>query len=85
MNTIQDLREQLFKALTDLREKKIDHGTAKAISQLAQVVINSAKVEVEFMRVSKTRGTGFIEPFVPGTPARPRIVNGRSQSGSADD
>ena len=85
MNTINDLRAQLFRALEDLREKKIDADRAKAISQLAQTIINSAKVEVDYMRVSKTRGTGFIEPFIPGTPARPRIVNGRSQSGSEND
>lgn len=38
---------------------------AKAIANVAQVIINSAKVEVEHLKVAGGKGTGFIkEPGV---------------------
>lgn len=60
---ITDLREHLFATLEDLRdpEKPMDLERAKAIADVAQVVINSAKVEVEFCKVTgQVQGSGFI-------------------------
>jgi len=45
--TITDLRERLFDALDGLASGKIDVATARAVSDLSQTIINSAKVEVE--------------------------------------
>lgn len=61
---------------------------AKAISEVAQAIINSAKVEVDFMKVSGAggKGSGFIptekQIEAPAAPAQPRLVRGSAQSGS---
>ena len=57
---IKYLREKLFKVMDDLLEKKIDVTTAKALNETAQVLVNTAKVEVSFMRLNGSIGSGFI-------------------------
>lgn len=61
-NTIADLRNHLFATLEALRdkEKPMEIERAKAISDVAQTIINTAKVEVDHMRVSGGSGSGFI-------------------------
>lgn len=60
-NTISDLRTHLFDALTGLKNKSMDIETAKAISDISQVIVNSAKVEVDYIKASGSTGSGFIE------------------------
>lgn len=61
-NKIEDLRNHLFETLEALRdeEKPMDIDRAKAIAGVAQVIINSAKAETDFIREVGGRGTGFI-------------------------
>jgi hypothetical protein len=77
-NKIEDLRNHLFATLEALQdeEKPMDLDRAKTISDVAQVIINSAKVEVEFLKATgREWGTGFIpEEPAPGTIGRPRLV-----------
>lgn len=64
-HTISDLRDHLFATLQDLRDKDkpLDIERAKAVAEVAQTIINSAKVEVDHMRVSgHADRTGFIAP-----------------------
>jgi hypothetical protein len=63
MGTISQLRDHLFATLEALndREKPMEIDRAKAVAEVAQVIINSAKVEVDHMKVSGGKGTGFIE------------------------
>ena len=60
--TITDLRKHLFAALRGLTDKEnpMDIDRARAVSDLAQTVINTAKVEVDYIRVSGGQGSGFI-------------------------
>lgn len=53
-NKISDLRNHLFETLEALKddEKPMELARAKAISEVAQTIINSAKVEIEFMEVT---------------------------------
>lgn len=44
---VDDLRELLFKTIEDVRAGTIAPDKAQAIVDLAQVVVNSAKVEVQ--------------------------------------
>lgn len=50
--TLDDLRDHLFATLDAMRdtEKPMDIDRAKAISEVAQTVINSARVEVDYVR-----------------------------------
>ena len=75
-NKIDDLRNHLFAALEQLAddEKPMDIARAQAIANVAKVVIESAKVEVAFLKV-----TGGVEGsgFMPDGP-RPKHIGGRS-------
>lgn len=70
MNTIAELRAHLFDTLQKLSDKEnpMEIERAKAISEVSQVIINSAKVEVDFMRVTNGKGTGFIPEQQPDLP-----------------
>jgi hypothetical protein len=68
-NKIQDLRDHLFEVIELLKENNSGMTTdkAKAIAEVSQTIINSAKLEVEFIKaIDKADGfypsTGFIEP-----------------------
>jgi len=67
-NKLSDLRDHLFAAIEDLNDPEKE-PTAKslekahAIGELAQVIVNSAKVEVDFLKVTGgKRGSEFLEP-----------------------
>lgn len=68
-NTITDPRSTLFDTLRALKRDKdpMDIERAKAISDVAQTIINSAKVEVDHLRLTGGRGSGFI-PEATGLP-----------------
>ena len=78
-NKIEDLRNHLFatlEALSPDQENPMDIGRAKAITEVAQAVINSAKVEVEYLRVRNGAAPGTA--FFPSdaTPPNPRLIRG---------
>ena len=59
---IQDLRHHLFETIEMLKDKEMDITTAKAIAEVSQVIINTAKVEVQFLReMGSNRHTGFMQ------------------------
>lgn len=66
--TINDLRDHLFAALRGLTSSvaPMDVDRARAVSDVAQTIINSAKVEIEHMRIAGGQGSGFI-PVEPDT------------------
>lgn len=76
-NKISDLRNHLFETLEALQDKDnpMDLERARTISDVAQTIINSAKVEVDFMRQTGAMGSGFIP--APDDPSKLRLVDGR--------
>jgi hypothetical protein len=81
-NKIEHLRNHLFATLEGLRDKDnpMDIERAKAISNVANSIIETAKVEVKFIEAVGGKGTGFMtEPPLPA-PERtstPRLVGGK--------
>lgn len=67
-NKISDLRNHLFEVIEALKDKDhpMDLDRARAVADVAQVIVNSAKVEVAHMQVTGGSGTGF----VPEQPSR---------------
>jgi BioD-like phosphotransacetylase family protein len=68
-NKIEDLRNHLFAQLEILGdEEKMKNPIAlerevkkaKAIKEIAEVLVNSAKVEVDYIRATENKGTGFL-------------------------
>lgn len=72
-NDINALRDHLFATLRALRDKDapMDVDRARVISQVAGTLIESARVEVDYMRVARSQGSGFLEPERP-TPDKPQ-------------
>ena len=63
MSDITTLRTILFSTLTDLRDTKttVDVERIKLINDTAKNIIDTAKVEVDFMRATGTKSeTGFL-------------------------
>ncbi len=62
-NKLNDLRDHMFATIEALQdpESGMDVPKAKAIAQLGQVLVDSAKVEVEFLREVGGLGSGFID------------------------
>lgn len=61
MRNIDDLREALFDTIDGLKKGTIDVSQAKAIGDLSQVIINTAKVEVDYIKTTGTSESNFIE------------------------
>ncbi|OFW05668.1 MAG: hypothetical protein A3H96_11445 [Acidobacteria bacterium RIFCSPLOWO2_02_FULL_67_36] len=62
-NKIGDLRDHLFETLEALKdaENPMDVTRAKAIADVARVLVDSAKVEVEFLKTTGAlRSTDFL-------------------------
>ncbi|MET0752592.1 MAG: hypothetical protein ABWZ66_04435 [Pyrinomonadaceae bacterium] len=59
-NKIDDLRNHLFETIEMLKEGDLDLETAKGIAQVAQVIVNVTKLEVDFVKNVAGLGTGFI-------------------------
>lgn len=61
-NKIDDLRNHLFAALEGLSDKDepMEIERAKAISDVAQTIINSAKVEVDLLKVTGGESTSVL-------------------------
>lgn len=65
-NKIEDLRNTLFETMERLLDvdEPMEIDRAKAVAFVGQTIINSAKIEVDFMRQTGTAGSGW---FSPGT------------------
>lgn len=62
-NKIEDLRNHLFATLEGLQDEEnpMEIERAKTIADVAQVIVNSVKMEVDFIRATgRIEGTGFI-------------------------
>lgn len=53
-NKISDLRDHLFETLEALKDKEepMDIARAQAVADVARVIVDSAKVEVGFLKVT---------------------------------
>lgn len=85
-NTIETLRTHLFATLASLRdtENPMEIERAKAIAEVARGIVDSAKVEVDFVKATGARGSGFIHELEgpkTGTPDKPRLVRGKDMVG----
>jgi hypothetical protein len=60
-NKLTDLRNHLFETIEMLKSGEMELKTAKAITETAQVIVNSAKVEADFVRDVG----GFASDFFP--------------------
>lgn len=65
---INDLRTVLFETLRGVKEGTIEIDRAKAVSELSQNIINTAKVEIDYAKAGGRVTSDFLE-VTNGTPA----------------
>ncbi len=76
---IEEVREILMQTMRQVKDGSIDIERASEIRELGQTLINSAKVEVDFLKVTGSPNqTGFIadqdmRPKLPSQGGVPRI------------
>ena len=60
---ISQLRQHLLDTLSDLRnrEQLMEPDRARAVAQVASVLVDTAKVEVEYLRATGQQKAGFLE------------------------
>lgn len=80
-NKMTDLHNHLFATLESLRDedKPMDLDRAKRISEVAQTLINAAKVELEYLELVGGEASPFFEGTAKALPAGglPRLGEGR--------
>lgn len=74
-NDITELRMHLFDTLRGLKAGEVDIELAKAVNETAQTIINSAKVEVDHMRLTGSEKSSFIETEKTGALADKREIS----------
>lgn len=61
-NNMSALRDHLFETLEKVKDNQIAHDKVKSICEIAQTIINSAKVEVEYIKaIGGKNGSGFMQ------------------------
>lgn len=65
--SVDDLRNMLFEVIAGVRDGSVTLDKAKVVAELSQVVVNSAKAEVDFVRAAggKAVATGFLGRQTP--------------------
>lgn len=80
MSTITDMREHLMSTLAALRDRDnpMDVDRARAVAQVAGVLVDSAKVEVDYIKATGASGDSlFISPLNSNPD---RLLNGHTGS-----
>lgn len=70
MSTITELRSVLFETLQSVKAGNMEIDRAKAISELSQTIINTAKAEIDY---AKATGADVCSGFIEHQ--RPRLAS----------
>jgi len=78
MRNIDDLRERLFSTLDAVLDGSMEIERAKAVNEVATVIIQSAKVEVDYVKATGASGasTDFLAAPKPEPKPIPQIQRG---------
>lgn len=78
--TIGDLRTALFAAIEGIKAGTLSLDQGRAINDLSKTIVDSAKVEVDYLRVTEGTKAPFIEGAAASDkPALPPGVTGITQ------
>lgn len=72
---LDDLRTALFDTLQGIKDGSIDLDKARAINEVGKTLIESAKVEVDYLRVTGGGESSFIDTAV-GSDNLPNGITG---------
>lgn len=75
-NSIDDLRNHLFETIEALKDadNPMDIDRAKAVANVSEKILDSAKVELKFMELTDSAASAFLDadqrPQLPGSGPR---------------
>jgi hypothetical protein len=75
-NTIEDLRNALFETLQGVRDGSVDLDQARAINDVAKTIVETAKVEVDYLRVTNGGESSFISSAIGADNVPPGLQQG---------
>lgn len=76
--SIEALRRHLFDAIAGVKAGTVDVDKARAINDLSQTIVNTAKVEVDYLRTVSGKGSSFMSSaLVDAPPALPTPTPGQ--------
>jgi hypothetical protein len=75
--TIVDLRQRLFETIDAVKHGTLEVERARVVGQLAQVIVHSARVEVDFHKSNGSGTSAFLEPPPEPEPLPPGITGVR--------
>jgi len=73
--TIADLRETLFATMYALRDGSMDVDKARQINEVARTLVETAKVEVDYLRVTEGDKAPFLQTPEPAPLLPPGITH----------
>ena len=73
-NNLQALRDALFETLRGVKAGTVDLDRARAVNELGKTLVDSAKVEVEYLKTAGSGESTFIES--PGQQDQAALPNG---------
>jgi hypothetical protein len=59
--TLNDLRETLFATLEAVKDGSLDLDRARAVNEIGKTLVDTAKVEVDYLRTTGAGESPFIE------------------------
>lgn len=73
--SITDLRDVLFATLQGVKDGTVDIEKAKAVNEVAKTIVDTAKVEVDYLRVTGGGESEFIDGAIGASNLPPGITN----------
>lgn len=77
MNDITSLREHLFAAIAGVKSGDLDLDKARAINEIGKTIVDTAKVEVDYLKATGGGESQFIDSAV-GADNLPEGITGRT-------
>jgi hypothetical protein len=73
---LDDLRSVLFETLQGIKDGSIDLDKARAINEVGKTLIDSAKVEVDYLRTTGGGESSFIDTAIGNDNLPEQLPNG---------
>jgi hypothetical protein len=74
--TLNDLRETLFSTLQAVKDGTLDLDRARAVNEIGKTLIDSAKVEVDYLRTAGGGESSFIDSAIGSGNLPEQLPNG---------
>jgi hypothetical protein len=74
-NNIETLRNHLFAALEGVKKGELDLDRARAVNELAKTIVDTARVEVDFIRATDGTESAFLTNGQAAPNPKPQLAN----------